>query len=108
MGYEPSYNQPISYSVIPKEDHGKFKEYSVIHTDRSLNLMSDPYQEVMRDLNRLLKVTYNADKVAIIPGYVCSLGVKNAPCTQFLCMWRMCVTLRSKWRVSRRITRVTN
>jgi len=33
-----------------------------------LNLMSDPFQNVMRDLNCLLKTTYNADKVAIIPG----------------------------------------
>jgi alanine-glyoxylate transaminase/serine-glyoxylate transaminase/serine-pyruvate transaminase len=30
--------------------------------------MSDPFQRVMRDLNQLLKVTYNADKVVIIPG----------------------------------------
>lgn len=58
----------LSYNIIPKEDFGEFKEYSVIHTDRSLNLMSDPFQRVMRDLNLLLKKTYNADKVAIIPG----------------------------------------
>jgi alanine-glyoxylate transaminase/serine-glyoxylate transaminase/serine-pyruvate transaminase len=58
----------LMYDVIPKSDHGRFKEYSVIHTDRSLNLMSDPFQRVMRDLNQLLKHTYNADKVAIIPG----------------------------------------
>jgi len=68
---EPSYaSHRLSYPVISKEDFGSFKEYSVIHTDRSLNLMSDPFQRVMRDLNQLLKVTYNADKVAIIPGYV--------------------------------------
>jgi alanine-glyoxylate transaminase/serine-glyoxylate transaminase/serine-pyruvate transaminase len=30
--------------------------------------MSDPFQKVMRDLNTLLKETYNARKVAIIPG----------------------------------------
>jgi len=30
--------------------------------------MSDPFQRVMRDLNTLLKHTYNAEKVAIIPG----------------------------------------
>jgi hypothetical protein len=30
---------------------GPCKEYSVIHTDRSLNLMSDPFVHVMRDLN---------------------------------------------------------
>jgi len=56
------------YSVIPESDFGSYKEYSVIHTDRSLNLMSDPFQRVMRDLNELLKVTYSADKVVIIPG----------------------------------------
>jgi alanine-glyoxylate transaminase/serine-glyoxylate transaminase/serine-pyruvate transaminase len=58
----------LRYNVIPKSDFGAFKEYSVIHTDRSLNLMSDPFQRVMRDLNELLKVTYNADKVVILPG----------------------------------------
>ena len=30
--------------------------------------MSDPFQTVMRDLNACLKTTYQADKVAIIPG----------------------------------------
>lgn len=58
----------LSYNVIPQEDFGAYKEYSVIFTNRSLNLMSDPFQRVMRDLNNLLKETYNADKVAIIPG----------------------------------------
>jgi hypothetical protein len=58
----------LNYPIISQEDFGAFKEYSVIHTDRSLNLMSDPFQRVMRDLNELLKVTYNCDKVAIIPG----------------------------------------
>lgn len=58
----------LSYDVVPKSDFGVFKEYSVIHTNRSLNIMSDPFQKVMRDLNDLLKTTYNADKVAIIPG----------------------------------------
>jgi hypothetical protein len=53
---------------VPKSDFGAYKEYSVIFTNRSLNLMSDPFQRVMRDLNNLLKVTYNADKIAIIPG----------------------------------------
>lgn len=60
----------VDYPVIPRGDFGPYKEYSVIHTDRSLNLMSDPFQHVMRDLNLLLKTTFNADKVAIIPGYV--------------------------------------
>jgi alanine-glyoxylate transaminase / serine-glyoxylate transaminase / serine-pyruvate transaminase len=58
----------LSYSKIPKDDFGQYTEYSVIFTNRALNLMSDPFQRVMRDLNNLLKTTYNADKVAIIPG----------------------------------------
>jgi hypothetical protein len=49
---------------VPKSDFGDYKEYSVIFTNRSLNLMSDPFQRVMRDLNNLLKATYNADKIA--------------------------------------------
>lgn len=60
----------LNYGIVPKKDLGEFQEYSVIHTNRSLNLMSDPFQRVMRDLNALLKTTYNADKVAIIPGWV--------------------------------------
>lgn len=66
----PAAASPLNYTVVPKKDFGTFKEYSVIHTDRSLNLMSDPFCRVMRDLNQLLKHTYNADKVVIIPGYV--------------------------------------
>mmetsp|Transcript_56390 Transcript_56390/g.67580 ORF Transcript_56390/g.67580 Transcript_56390/m.67580 type:complete len:447 (+) Transcript_56390:81-1421(+) len=61
-------NNEILYDAVPKEDFGAYKEYSVIFTNRSLNLMSDPFQKVMRDLNVLLKKTYNADKVVIIPG----------------------------------------
>jgi len=57
-----------SYDAVSKGDMGKFKEYSVIFTNRSLNLMSDPFQKIMSDLNGLLKDTYNADKVAIMPG----------------------------------------
>lgn len=56
------------YDVVPKDYFGEYQEYSVIHTNRSLNLMSEPFQQVMRDLNNLLKTTYNADKVAIVPG----------------------------------------
>ena len=62
--------QNVLYTVVPRGDFGPYKEYSVIHSDRSLNLMSSPFQEVMHDLSKLLKITYNADRVAIIPGYV--------------------------------------
>ena len=72
VGIGRAFHSPASSSLVvnlvPKEDFGQYKEYSVIHTNRSLNLMSDPFQRVMRNLNDLLKETYNADKVAIIPG----------------------------------------
>ena len=58
----------LEYSAIPKSYHGDYQEYSVIFTNRSLNSMSAPFQQVMRDLNNLLKMTYNAHKVAIMPG----------------------------------------
>lgn len=61
-------DKKILYGVIPKDSFGDFQEFSVIFTNRSLNLMSDPFQTVMRDLNCLLKETYSARKVAIIPG----------------------------------------
>jgi hypothetical protein len=74
--------EKLSYTKVPKEDFGQYTEYSVIFTNRALNLMSDPFQKVMRDLNNLLKVTYNAEKVAIIPGCV---SVFSAKCEYFTC-----------------------
>jgi hypothetical protein len=58
----------LTYPIVPRGDFGEYQEYSVIFTNRALNLMSKPFQQVMRDLNDLLKVTYNAHKVAIMPG----------------------------------------
>lgn len=62
------YEDPLHYDTVRKGDMGEFQEYSVIFTNRALNLMSKPFQQVMRDLNILLKTTYNAEKVAIMPG----------------------------------------
>merc|ERR1719469_1435559 len=61
-------DKKIMYDVVPKEDFGEYKEFSVIFTNRSLNLMSSPFQTVMKDLNNLLKETYQAAKVVLIPG----------------------------------------
>jgi len=68
--HEQQQQQDLWYPAVSSDDFGPYQEYSVIHTDRSLNLMSQPFREVMCDLNRLLKTTYNADKVAIVPGCV--------------------------------------
>ncbi len=43
-------------------------EYSVVYTDRSLNHMSQAFQQVMRDISQTLKQVYNAEAVAVVPG----------------------------------------
>mmetsp|Transcript_5040 Transcript_5040/g.10634 ORF Transcript_5040/g.10634 Transcript_5040/m.10634 type:complete len:446 (+) Transcript_5040:117-1454(+) len=58
----------VEYDIIPKSDLGPVEEFSVIFTNRSLNLMAPPFQKVMTDLNSLLKQTYGAAKAVIIPG----------------------------------------
>ena len=43
-------------------------EFSVVFTDRSLNHMSQQFQQVMRDISTTLKGVYNADAVVVVPG----------------------------------------
>lgn len=44
------------------------KEYSVIYTDRAMNLMAAPFTEHMQQLSSALKTAYNADHTCLIPG----------------------------------------
>lgn len=43
-------------------------EYSVVFTDRSLNHMSERFQQVMRDISATLGRTYGAEAVVVVPG----------------------------------------
>ncbi len=43
-------------------------EFSVVFTDRSLNHMSAAFQQVMLDIDEILKQVYNAQFIALIPG----------------------------------------
>lgn len=43
-------------------------EYSVVFTDRSLNHMSQAFQDVMKDISATLKGVYGAEAIAIVPG----------------------------------------
>eukprot|EP00928_Gymnodinium_smaydae_P023381 TRINITY_DN1931_c0_g3_i1.p1 TRINITY_DN1931_c0_g3~~TRINITY_DN1931_c0_g3_i1.p1 ORF type:complete len:410 (+),score=97.11 TRINITY_DN1931_c0_g3_i1:62-1291(+) len=43
-------------------------EFSVVYTDRSVNHMSEHFQEVMRDVSATLKEVYAAHATAIVPG----------------------------------------
>ena len=65
----------LPYDAIPIGEHGPYQEFSVIHTDRSLNLMSPPFQTIMKNLHALLIETYQAEHAVIIPGCVFFLCV---------------------------------
>lgn len=52
----------------PEIDPEGLDEFSVVFTDRSLNHMSQRFQQVMRDLSATLREVYGAQQVAIVPG----------------------------------------
>lgn len=49
-------------------DPGGLLEYSVVYTDRALNHMSRNFQDVMRDISRVLKQVYCAKSAVVLPG----------------------------------------
>ncbi len=55
-------------ALLQNVDPDGLLEYSVVFTDRSLNHMSQKFQQVMRDVSAILKETYNAEQVVVIPG----------------------------------------
>lgn len=55
-------------ALLPDIDPDGLLEFSVVFTDRSLNHMSQSFQQVMRDISATLKEVYNADHVAVVPG----------------------------------------
>lgn len=54
--------------LLPDVDPNGLLEYSVVFTDRSLNHMSQSFQQVMRDISSTMKQVYKADAVAVVPG----------------------------------------
>lgn len=57
----------MNKSLSPVDPDGLL-EYSVVFTDRSLNHMSQQFQQVMRDISGTLKAVYNAHSLALVPG----------------------------------------
>lgn len=55
-------------NLVPEVDPNGLLEYSVVFTDRSLNHMSESFQQVMRNISSTLKQAYNATSVIIVPG----------------------------------------
>ncbi len=52
----------------PEIDPDGLLEYSVVFTDRSLNHMSKRFVGVMQDIIDVLRTTYRAETVAVVPG----------------------------------------
>lgn len=57
----------MNQSPTPVDPEG-LAEYSVVFTDRSLNHMSQRFQQVMCDISSTLKKVYSAHAVALVPG----------------------------------------
>lgn len=55
-------------ALLDTVDPDGLLEYSVVFTDRSLNHMSQSFQQVMRDISAMLAEVYHADGVALVPG----------------------------------------
>lgn len=55
-------------ATLPQTRRSELKEFSVVFTERSLNSMSMPFQEVMRGLHAGLTEAYNTKSCALIPG----------------------------------------
>ena len=69
-------------------------EYSVVYTDRSLNHMSQSFQNVMNDISVTLKKVYNANAVAVVPGSG-TFGME-AVARQFA-TGKKCLVIRNGW-----------
>jgi len=54
--------------LLPDVDPDGLLEFSVVFTDRSLNHMSQQFQQVMRDISTTLKQVYQASAVVVVPG----------------------------------------
>ena len=80
--------------LLPDVDPDGLLEYSVVYTDRALNHMSQRFQDVMRDISRMLKKAYNADAAVIVPGSG-TFGME-AVARQFA-TGKKCLVIRNGW-----------
>ena len=80
--------------LLPEIDPNGLLEYSVVYTDRSLNHMSQAFQEVMRDISSTLKKVYNAQAVVVVPGSG-TFGME-AVARQFA-SGKKCLVVRNGW-----------
>ena len=55
-------------ALLPNVDPDGLMEFSVVYTDRALNHMSKRFQQVMREMNRILTQVYHAQAAILVPG----------------------------------------
>ncbi|HVL01548.1 MAG TPA: aminotransferase class V-fold PLP-dependent enzyme [Dongiaceae bacterium] len=79
---------------FPAVDPDGLLEYSVVFTDRSVNHMSQLFQQAMRDISTTLKEVYRADAVAVVPGGG-TYGMEAV--ARQLAVDKHCLVLRNGW-----------
>ena len=55
-------------ALLPNIDADGLMEFSVVYTDRALNHMPKRFQEVMKEISRILKQVYHAQSAVLVPG----------------------------------------
>lgn len=80
--------------LLPNIDSDGLLEYSVVYTDRSLNHMSQLFQNVMNEVSTSLKEVYNAEAVVLVPGG--GTYAMEAVARQFATD-QSCLVLRNGW-----------
>jgi aspartate aminotransferase-like enzyme len=78
----------------PDVDPKGLREFSVVFSDRSLNHMSEAFQDVMRSLSETFCEVYRAEALAIIPGGG-SLAMEAV--ARQLATGRRCLVIRNGW-----------
>lgn len=81
-------------ALLNSVDPDGLLEYSVVFTDRSLNHMSQVFQQVMRDISSTLKDVYKAQGVVVVPGGG-TYGME-AVARQFT-QGKKCLVIRNGW-----------
>lgn len=80
--------------LLPHVDPDGLLEYSVVYTDRTVNHMSQRFQQAMRDISRTLKQVYKAHSAVVVPGS--GTFAMEAVARQFA-TGRRCLVIRNGW-----------
>ncbi|GAA3547588.1 aminotransferase class V-fold PLP-dependent enzyme [Zobellella aerophila] len=80
--------------LLANVDPDGLLEYSVVYTDRSLNHMSQSFQQVMNDISATLKGLYRAHAAVVVPGSG-TFGME-AVARQFATD-KKCLVIRNGW-----------